>query len=795
MFKVTFSDVDKKILKLVKALKSKKGHSLYEAKDLVKKIFEHVAAVDGRTKLTITLSDLDNELNYVFENIIINDSKEPNLLEIFENEIIASGHENARKIITEIQKDYQNELSNGAISNKGPNKNHKKPKLFKGLKRKKESQKDWEETQSEIEEDFGDLTVETSLSDNYQPNIQDTGYSTMENSEIQESLIDDFKEINDKEDDFFKREVPLDEILDNEIKEDSFYTVDSESREDIITEVEEIKINDSFDDLSEHYGDHELEQQEVFQKRNDRITFPVYDSYLNLSQVENSIKRHKKRFEKENLVKFLGLNAVTENEIITELDNIKLNYALNALDDTQFILLKDLFFNEIEDKRDQTQTQLAGIYDQAMNYDYEGVAKEKLEEEYQSLVSETERIYYEYVDQQEQEYNLKLEKFIHEQEKALEEFKKQQALDKGIYTKELDSKKSARIELYYEDKQKELDSKKEKLLDDEMFELKNQYINQLTECKRVSIRSLEIQLDNIMDEVWTKTEEALILLKNNIEKNIPFWKQDIIERQEIEDKAREEQRRQEELRLEKERIELQRRQLELRFVKKEEDKSETDDLIQKKFSEYEEKLNSLLMIQKEGLSYGNVINHNQNQSKESNISKNILNKIMLPALVIVIMVFGTGMFLGKSFNDNSQTSQQAQYGNLEENIKTIEEILKIKGSEQTNQADDLDSLLKNKNYEKAMSLYKDSESLEKIEEALFQNDDLAMLIIFNKTSETTFGKLDEALLSREGKKAKEIYEKMSDEEKKELSNDRKSDLALLFYQKGEKDLASTLLEN
>lgn len=774
MFEITFRNVEKRISKSVKPLKSKKGHSLHEADKLLKEVYK---IVDGKTKLTIVLKDMENELNYIFEDILMDDLKEPNLLEILEMEILSSGNENAQKIIAEIQRSYQDELYaiKKGKDKKSNGKRKKKKfgflKLFK--KKKEEGEEEKEEIQSPTAEDFAELVTATSV-----------------------PLQNDFQEMDEEKEVEENNENEVETSFNNVLNTNMESENENQELENEYSEVEVIA--DDFNDLSGDQNNYSVDQKEISPKKNDMVAFPEYYNYLDLSQVEDTIKRIKNRFDKLNLIKLLGLNNLTTDTEITQLDKMKLNYALNKLDSTKFTLLKDQIYNNIENAKDEIQSQLAGVYEHAMMLDYEGKARKNLEEEFNDFENETENIFNEYVNEQENEYELKLEKFIHEQEKALEEFKKQQNLDREMYIKKLDTKKSAKIELYKDNKQKELDVKKEEILDNKMLELKNQYINQLVENKRVAMQNLKTQLNNIVDEGWKNVEGILAELKKDIEKNIPSWKKDIKEKQEEEAKKREEERKQEELRLEKERIDLQKRQLELKTVKEEESKEDYLNLVQKKFEEYEEKLNNLLKQQQETLYYQNqnVANHNQNQGGEVNKeNKGILNKIALPAIIIAILVLGTGMFVGHSFSsDNSETVAQTQYEELAESISTLEEKINNLTVKQEEQTTDLDTLLKEKNYEKAMTLYKDPESLKKIEETLYQNGDLAMLITFNKTNETAFGKIDEAILSKDIDKAMKIYNKMPDDKKEELSSDKKSDLALLLYQKGEKDLANKLLE-
>ena len=67
------------------------------------------------------------------------------------------------------------------------------------------------------------------------------------------------------------------------------------------------------------------------------------------------------------------------------------------------------------------------------------------------------------------------------------------------------------------------------------------------------------------------------------------------------------------------------------------------------------------------------------------------------------------------------------------------------------------------------------------------------MITFNKTNDSVYGDLDEAILSKNGEKVFELYSEMSDKEKEKLKGERKSSIALLLYQVGQKDIADELV--
>lgn len=804
MYKVTFSDIDRKILRSIKDLKSKSGHTLHEAEKLLKNVHK---IASGPTKLTIVISDLDNELEYSFEDISINpNTSTPMLMDIIVDDIIASGHEDSQKLISELEKQYQieGEEFENTIETRSVRTNKKgfSPKglnllgrFKKGLINKNEEKPD------NSNDDFKELEVESDdfeAGSTYKPSIQD-----------------DFDEMNEYNDDFADF-TEFDDIKDQAIEMDSQEEDDDTYSEQFEEEVEEflpfeIPETDDIDEtdksldsenmvIEDDYVTEEYSDQiaETSYKKNERVIFPAYDAYLDLSAVNNTIDRNKERLEKTNLVKFLGLNSLSTDTTVTDLNSLKLKYALNKLDGSKFVLLKDYFYNSVENIKDKIQTQLSQAYEQAMTFDYQEEAIKKSMDEVNKLYENGESDFAAYQNDEEEKYRSKLEKFEYEQEKALEEFKKQQDIDKNIFVQGLDAKKSASIGLYKDKMQSELNIKKEKILDEKVFELKYGSINQLTETKRQAIRNFEEQLDSVIDETWVNTQEALIELKNEIESHIPDWKKELEEKRKLESEEREEIRKQEQLELEKQRLELQRKQLEMKTNGNKDNGESIEKLLEKKFSEYDEKINSKVkQLQTESIPQ--VKQPSEKEHSESNSFSKKKNP-MITSAVIGLLAVGSGLFAGQVFANNNSTAnaqQVSQYEVLADKMSALEEKINTPLTPPLNQTSEetvtLDQLLKDKNYEKAMSSYKDPKSLKKIEEVLYVNRDLATLITFNKINDTVYGPIDEAVLSKDADKVLELYKNMSDEAKANLTNERKSDIALLLYQINETDLANQLL--
>lgn len=782
MYLITFNNVDKDIIKIDKAFKSKKGHSLLKAEKLLIKLYDSLKV---SKKITIVVTDIENELDYIFDDIVIDPSRVKPLMDILEYEIHSSGHDDAQRLVNSLEKSYQTEQNDSSVDKVSRSKSRGKKKGISGL---------FQNRLSSLSK-FSSNKNEVSTSDNL-------------------DIIDDFKELdgyeseNNQSEEIYdgsgEEEVPEENInVPFQYSENNFEELDSNID---YSEIEETNFHNDFNELNNTNDEqqdmitddvplvYEDEENVVDIPSNEKkeIIFPAYDSYLDLSSIDNTVNRFTQRFEKENLIKFLGLNYTSDT---SELESLKLKFAMNSLDDPDFVLLKDYFINNLENLKDKVQTKLAQAYETAMLLNYEEEAKKTLEDDIVELSESYEKAFETFLNEQESEYSLKLEKFVYDQEKALEEFKRQQSIEKDAFLKDLETKKSARIGLYREQMQNDLDAKKVRLIEDKTDELKYQSINVLTETKRTTIRNFEDQIDSAMDDVWDKLQKYLVKIRNEIDENINSWKIELEEKRKLEFERREEERRREELEIERQKIELQRKQLERGEITNSGKEKNVEEIIDNKFNQLLvsqlQSSNSVLQ-QLLGVPVNSEANFHKhdNQEKHDKKQKNILISVVLTAIVVVSCIA-----LGRTFAVEAEPveSQHVAQPTYEDIKKIIDEKLVSETTNNQNQ-NNLKTLLENKDFAKAMSLYNDKDSLNQIETSLFENADLSTLITFNKTKESQFGILDEAILSRDGQKALDIYNSMSDDDKKVLTKERKSELALLLYQLGENDLAQSLFK-
>lgn len=778
MYKVTFGKIDKKVSRSIKALKNKSGFALPEADRLLK---EMQNVITKEMKITITVHDLDNEIDYTFEQKAISpDGREPKLMDILEDDIIASGHEDAQKIISDLEKQYQIELT--AEKEIEENENSRTARgSKKGLfsKFKKNKPEETQETKDDFA-DMNDLSYKSSSSVKTADLWADFKEETESEKTTYNSNFAEFGAFNERGEEEFS-------LNDYEIQE---YTPSEFAEQELEQPLEQVMIYDEFTEDETLSG---TQKKDKGQLKHEQVIFPIYDRYIELSSINSAVDRNKARFENENLIKFLGLNKLNDSTI-PELNTVILDYAKNALSDTKFELIRDYFLNQVETIKDKAQTELSQAYEQAMALNYREAAKEQHVEELQAIGLKSESEFENFKLEQEQEYSNKLEKFELEQEKALEEFKKMQANEKAIFVNDLNTKGEARIGVYKDNMQLELEKSMNDFLDDKMFDLKNASVNQLSEMKRRMIRIFEEELDGRVDDIWNTMQNALTELKEEIKSRIPTWTIELSRKRKLEADEREEQRKQRELELERERIEVQRQQL-----KAIQNKTETttntgmnEEIFLKMIDRYNDLLNKTLEVkQVNNMSSPQVFEQPQQQPEVSISTKKRKKSLLNLSIVGALLLGGGGLFVGQSLG-NSDSNHVAQAKAPTSTNVEQETAAALQKKEIT---PTLEELLQEKNYDEAMALYKDADSLVTIEETLYQNKDLATLITFNKAfdGETVYGQIDEAILSKDDKNVTDLYKKMSEEDKKNLSKERKADIALSLYQRDENKLATKVL--
>lgn len=796
MYKITFRLLDKKITRSIKALKSKNGYALPEADRLLKKMQK---VIHKEMKITIVVHDLDNEIEYTFEQKAITPTgKEPNLMEILKDDIIASGHEDAQKLISDLEKQYHIERI-AERENAGKEKSRTAKGSKKGLFSKLKKQEGTQVTS----EGFADLNREdiyTSSTDNKEFNEDDfADMNDLSNESYTEekNLWADFEE----ETEYVSESINTNAFVQfgsNESTEEEFSLNNAEIQGYIpsdytnfeteqVDNLEQVVIYDEFAEVESIPG---IKKNNNAKLKHEQVIFPIYDTFIDMSSTKSVVDRNKARLDNENLLKFLGLNKLNDSTI-PELNTVIYDYAINALSDTKFELIRDYFLNQVETIKDKAQTELSQAYEQAMSLNYREAAKEQNGEELQSIGLKSESEFEKFRLEQDQEYISKLEKFELEQEKALEDFKRMQENEKSTFVNDLFTKKDTRIGIYKDNMQLQLENKMNDFLDDKMFDLKNASVNQLSEMKRRMIRIFEEELDGRVDDTWNMMQNSLKELKDDIQNRISSWTIELSRKRKLEAEEREEERKQKELELERERIEVQRQQLKALQNRPERNQHTgmNEELFLKMIDRYNDLLDKTLDSKQVNMPAQPVYKESEQPEVMANTRKR-KNPLLITGIVGALLLCG-GLFLGQAISELNSNHVVKAKATTSTNIEQ-EPSAEVQKQEAIIT---LEELLQEKNYDKAMALYKDDDSLVTIEETLFQNKDLASLMTFNKAfdGDTVYGKIDEAILSKNDQKVTDLYIKMSKQEKRNLSKERKADIALSLYQREENKLATELL--
>lgn len=799
MFKITFGFIDKKVTRSIKALKSKRGYALPEADRLLK---EMQKLIHKKIKITIVVHDLDNEIDYTFEQKVINPTGiEPNLMGILKDDIIASGHEDARKLISDLEKQYHIERTaekeNAGEENSCSAKGNKKG-LFSRLK--KNTQEDIPSIEEFAEFDEEDINLlSTDNKEFKEDDFADMKDLSYESYTEEKNVWADFKEeaeyvSESTNTNAFDEFGPFNEMTEeksplNNVEIQEYTPSENTDFQTVqVDNLEQVMIYDEFVELETIPG---VQKNNNTKLKHEQVIFPIYDAFIDMSSTNGVVDRNKARLDNENLLKFLGLN-ILKDSTIPELNAVILDYATNALSDTKFELIRDYLLNQIETIKDKAQTELSLAYEQAMSLNYREVAKEKNGEELQSIGLKSESEFEKFRLEQDQEYISKLEKFELEQEKALEDFRRMQENEKSTFVNDLSTKKETRIGIYKDNMQLELETKMNDFLDNKMFDLKKASVNQLSEMKRRMIRIFEEELDGKVDDTWNLMQSSLKELKEDIQSRISSWTIELSRKRKLEAEEREEERKQKELELERERIDVQRQQLKALQNKPEKNQHTgmNEEFFLKMIDRYNDLLDKTLDAKQVNNKPAQQVSEQFQQPKVMANTRKRKKPLLITGIVGALLL-GGGLFLGQAISS------------LDRN-----HVVKVKATASTNVEQEpsvevqkqeaiipLEKLLKEKNYDKAITLYKDNDSLITIEETIYQNKDLASLITFNKAfdGDTIYGKIDEAILSKNDNEVIDLYKKMSEQDKKNLSKERKADIALSLYQREENKLATKLL--
>lgn len=501
-YKFQFIDVPKKINRSMKKFNIKTLFSITETQEWLEKMSD---ATSESFLITLSCKDEEEGVEYELDGIKIYSNSKPNLLEIIEQQFLeAEEVQNSSHIVTTINRQYQDEVANGGYEY-------------------------IEETQNEIIQSTEISLPVSEVSEN--EDVYEEKEEAMEIPSVSNENEEEAMEI--------VSDTPTEENG-NENHIDSYL---SETTQDIVQHG---------DVTEENYNAvvHPLEQKNT-------VVFPEYENYHSLNEVTSiseTITRFQQRLQPDNLVKMLGLTTLAD-KTDTQLKEITYNYAMNSLNEQEFVLLNDHFIKETERVLKINNGTLAQAYEQAMLMNYEQevleIKAEEIEAINQAAINET----YGFEVEQMDLFNSKREKMQVEHEaqiKALEsKLRNEMSLFEASETERLNNLK-AQVK---QNAEKTASEEITKLKDVETYNLKSQSVRYLVDGKREMINSTITELDEAINNIWDNTLAELQKLKERLEDKTPEWRAGIKEQQEMRLKEQAEEREQQKIDLERMKIE------------------------------------------------------------------------------------------------------------------------------------------------------------------------------------------------------------------------------------------------
>ncbi|HDR7483723.1 TPA: hypothetical protein QCX52_005733, partial [Bacillus toyonensis] len=429
---------------------------LKAAEELIQRYIEQNQQSD---QVLLLLQDVENEKAYEFELPVQVGSKFSLLTAISNDLEKGTDFDLGMEIKQGIFESYRAEEGGAAIEHEEEAPKKKKGGLFAKLFGKKE---EVSHVDNEVKKEFAGVE-ENPFEEMPMNELISKGTHRFEDEDIQ-GLQEHAAALEQKEDDdpFAIEEEKQDELptrvnLEKTAEELPFPTNEVDS----VQSIEEELFNSDSDVQK-------INQEPVIEAQNQEVSFPDYEEYLNLSEVETKQERYDSRFTIKHLLSRFGMSE----EATTGLGKKKLQYAKNVLSGKDFLLIQDKYYQEINNLRDEIRLALENVYKEVMMRDYQKEAEERLqdifEQGFQTRLAELN----EFENKEVQEMQKKLSVFTEKQRLALESFKFQQEAELTAYQTELEERKNTLVSACEEELKKENEIEKRKATLEKVYELK-----------------------------------------------------------------------------------------------------------------------------------------------------------------------------------------------------------------------------------------------------------------------------------------------------------------------------------
>lgn len=510
-FVYSFGDVDSKLLKKEKGLRSKNKYSLKEAEAMAARVQNNW---NNPTTITLNCMDTEDGNVYGFDGINITPfskgATKKNLLPDIEDQILEASPSvisNADELIRSITDQYEQEPS-PLEENKNSNKKNKqnKPKISLSLP-------------------FMSKKSKSGANDN-----------TVELDETEEAIA------YEEEPEVITEEEPVEqpvEQYEDEMSEEG-EEQEQEQAEDygIHDEDEEDEVSDQSLAVAEFTGTSMNQEQQnllpgnilnnnlVAMKKYETVSLPKFEEYMDIgNEIQEIVKTMEFKLTPDNLFKFTHFSPVSISN--TKLDQYRQSYIRKCLNEPKFEILREHYWKTVRAIQGDGTDRLREAYERAALEDYELKAKHNISNLVSQEQEEADTAYWEFVQNQENIFKEKENKKREEHEAEIKAFIAQKDVELSLYL----STEKERVDNIVEDRKvaiySEAERKQQKMVEDEWYNVKAEYNRNLIDGKRLMLRSLLEEIQKANEDVWKNAQDYIDTICNKVDEKMPEFANDI----------------------------------------------------------------------------------------------------------------------------------------------------------------------------------------------------------------------------------------------------------------------------
>lgn len=254
------------------------------------------------------------------------------------------------------------------------------------------------------------------------------------------------------------------------------------------------------------------------------VSFPEYDKYIDLREVESKQNRYDSRFTVMHLLGLMGMNEETAK---TALEKKKLQFVKNVLSGKEFIIIQDNYYQDVNNLIDEIRLVLEGTYKETVMRDYQKEAEEKLREHFDANFQGMLQELNVFESKEKQEMQQKVNAFLEKQELELQSFKLKQEADLKVYESDLEERKLTLVSAREEELMRENNMEQETSLHEKAYELKIEANKLLIDKRNGILADFSSALEDIMNAAFESQESELKDLQDYMNQLIPGWKEEI----------------------------------------------------------------------------------------------------------------------------------------------------------------------------------------------------------------------------------------------------------------------------